>query len=249
VKTSKLLQRILLAGCLLPTAFCLLIFGQGGTGKLPPRRNPPPPIRRPTPDPRVTPPISYLKSTVIASGEVRPNRYVKITSEVSGRLQEIYVEPGQEITKGQRLLLIDSGTTGPRSVIQYSPLKGIVADISTRTGETMVSGLSGPTLMTIADMSKIYVEVAVDETDFSKIAVGQSARIRVDAFPENEIRGSVTAKNPLPTVPPYARGGTALKAFGVTIELRDIPVQIRSRLRPGMSATATITVVIRKYNH
>ena len=39
---SKLLPRILLAGCLLPTAFCILTFAQGGTGKLPPRRNPPP---------------------------------------------------------------------------------------------------------------------------------------------------------------------------------------------------------------
>jgi anti-anti-sigma factor len=45
---SKLLQQILLTFCLLPTVFCFLAFAQGGTGKLPPRRNlPPPPIRNP----------------------------------------------------------------------------------------------------------------------------------------------------------------------------------------------------------
>src|SRR5207248_511249 len=42
-----------------------------------------------------------LKSTVTASGEVRPVRYIKLTSEVPGRILEIYVNPG-DIVK-QRL--------------------------------------------------------------------------------------------------------------------------------------------------
>jgi multidrug efflux pump subunit AcrA (membrane-fusion protein) len=107
VETSKQLQLIVIAGCLLPTAFCILTFAQGGTGKLPPRRNPPPPIRRPTPRPPVITnrdggTRSTAVSTVVGSGEVRPARYVNMVSEVSGRVQEIYVTPGDEVSKCNR---------------------------------------------------------------------------------------------------------------------------------------------------
>src|SRR5712692_10399270 len=44
-----------------------------------------------------------LRSTVTASGEVRPIRYIKLTSEVQGRIQEIYVNAGDQVTKGQSL--------------------------------------------------------------------------------------------------------------------------------------------------
>jgi multidrug resistance efflux pump len=101
--------------------------------------------------------------------------------------------------------------------------------------------------MTIADMSTISVEIVVDAAENSKIAVGQSARIRVDAFSEKEISGSVTNKAPLPIVSAeIAPRELAGKGFKVTIVLRDIPTEIRSRLRPRMSATATITT---KKNH
>ena len=48
-----------------------------------------------------------LKSTVTASGEVRPVRYIKLTSEVPGRILEIYVNPGDQVNKGQALVRVD----------------------------------------------------------------------------------------------------------------------------------------------
>src|SRR5713226_9139378 len=48
-----------------------------------------------------------LKSTVTASGEVRPVRYIKLTSEVPGRILEIYVNPGDQVNKGQSLVRVD----------------------------------------------------------------------------------------------------------------------------------------------
>lgn len=179
------------------------------------------------------------RSTVIASGEVRPNRYVKVVSEVRGRIQEIYVEPGEEVTKDQVLVLIESHLSERKNVRQHSPLKGVVADISTRVGETVEGGPTRATLMTIADMSKIYVEVNVEEADISKIAVGHPARIIVDAFHEKEIRGLVIRKELIPV----AQSDT--KEFRVTLEMREVPREIRSRLRPGMSATAIIATARR----
>ena len=43
-----------------------------------------------------------LRSTVTASGEVRPIRYIKLTSEVPGRIEEIYVTAGDMVTRASR---------------------------------------------------------------------------------------------------------------------------------------------------
>src|SRR3979490_3305367 len=48
-----------------------------------------------------------LRSTVTASGEVRPVRYIKLTSEIQGRIQEIYVNAGDQVTNGQSLARTD----------------------------------------------------------------------------------------------------------------------------------------------
>jgi len=48
-----------------------------------------------------------LKQTVTASGEVRPIQYIKLTSEVPGRIEEIYVTAGDMVTKGKPLVRID----------------------------------------------------------------------------------------------------------------------------------------------
>src|SRR6476619_1308852 len=48
-----------------------------------------------------------LKQTVTASGEVRPIRYIKLTSEVAGRIEEIYVQPGDMVIKGKPLVRVD----------------------------------------------------------------------------------------------------------------------------------------------
>src|SRR4028119_1246767 len=44
-----------------------------------------------------------LRSTVTASGEVRPIKFINVTSEVNGRIEEIFVNPGDAVTTGQPL--------------------------------------------------------------------------------------------------------------------------------------------------
>lgn len=50
---------------------------------------------------------SKLVSTVTASGEVRPIQFINLTSEVQGRIQEIYVKEGDYVKKGQPLVKLD----------------------------------------------------------------------------------------------------------------------------------------------
>ena len=48
-----------------------------------------------------------LRSTVTSSGEVRPIQFMNLTSEVQGRIEEIYVKEGDHVHKGQPLVKLD----------------------------------------------------------------------------------------------------------------------------------------------
>ncbi len=132
--------------------------------------------------------------------------------------------------------------------LQVAPINGVIAEIPSKVGTFAVAGLSTTALLTIADMSSINVEVKVDETSIDKVEVGQKAKIKVDAFGDKEIWGEVTQKTPLAVGKSQTSGGLSTninvqeaKEFRVVIELKDLSEEIRSGLRPGMSATAEIT--------
>lgn len=153
-----------------------------------------------------------------------------------------------EMRASQQQALLRGQTSQRSKATQLSPLNGVVADIPTRVGEYAVSQLSSTPLMTIADMSTINVEVNVDETEISNVEVGQQAKVKVDALGDKEIVAVVTQKNPLAVSKSDTQGGLSnrvnvqeAKEFKVTVELRELPDEIRNGLRPGMSATATIT--------
>ena len=153
-----------------------------------------------------------------------------------------------EMRASQQAALLRGQSSQRSKATQLSPLNGVVADIPTRVGEYAVSQLSTTPLMTIADMSTINVEVNVDETEISNVEVGQQAKVKVDALGDKEIVAVVTQKNPLAVSKSDTQGGLSnrvnvqeAKEFKVTVELRDMPDEIRNSLRPGMSATATIT--------
>lgn len=153
-----------------------------------------------------------------------------------------------EMRASQQQAMLRGQTSQREKATQLSPLTGVIADIPTRVGEYAVSQLSTTPLMTIADMSQINVEVNVDETEINNVQVGQEAKVKVDALGDKEIKAVVIQRNPL-AISKSDQVGTLsnrvnvqeAKEFKVTLELRDLPEDIRNALRPGMSSTATIT--------
>ena len=74
-------------------------------------------------------------------------------------------------------------------------MDGIVTRRNIEEGETAVVGTmnnAGTVLLTIADMSVIEAEVEVDETDIPTVALGQAAKVTIDAVPDRTFRGRVT---------------------------------------------------------
>lgn len=52
-------------------------------------------------------PKPVLRSTVTAPGEIRPIQFINLTSEVQGRIEEIYVKEGDTVESGQQLVKLD----------------------------------------------------------------------------------------------------------------------------------------------
>src|SRR5919106_2570884 len=70
-----------------------------------------------------------LKQTVTASGEVRPVRYIKLTSEVPGRIEEIYVTAGDQVAKGKPLVRVDPTQLQSSQEAQWAATQASLNDV------------------------------------------------------------------------------------------------------------------------
>ena len=75
-----------------------------------------------------------LRSVVTASGEIRPIQFINLTSEVAGRIEEIYVNPGDQVTKGQPLVRLDPTQLQSTQEAQAAAVQAAFSDVqSART--------------------------------------------------------------------------------------------------------------------
>ncbi|MBS1718202.1 MAG: efflux RND transporter periplasmic adaptor subunit [Armatimonadetes bacterium] len=111
-----------------------------------------------------------------------------------------------------------------------TPISGTVLQLATQQGETLAAGISAPTLIIVADLSRLQVDAYVDETDIAKVALGQRVRISVDAFPDKVFEGKVQK---------IASGSTiqqGVVTYDVTVQIKDT----NHSLKPDMTANVTI---------
>lgn len=138
---------------------------------------------------------------------------------------------------------VDEAEDRLSKTIFTAPMAGKVTRLNVEEGETVIIGTMnnpGSLVLTISDLSVIEVVVQVDETEVSEIAVGDSASIRIDAFPEQEFSGRVTEIGNSAINPPSQQQGNQQAAIDfevvLTLDETDAP------LRPDLSATADIIV-------
>ena len=143
---------------------------------------------------------------------------------------------------------LDEVTDRLSKTVIRAPISGKVTRLNIEEGETVVIGTMnnpGSLLLTISDLSVVEVVLQVDETDVPQLALGDSASVQVDAFPNQEFTGRITEIGNSAIRPPAsstASGQQAAIDFEVVITL-DEP---DAPLRPDLSATAEIITAERK---
>lgn len=70
-----------------------------------------------------------LRSVVTASGEIRPIQFINLTSEVAGRIEELYVNPGDAVTKGQPLVRLDPTQLQSSQEAQAAGVQVAISDV------------------------------------------------------------------------------------------------------------------------
>lgn len=75
----------------------------------------------------------------------------------------------------------------------HAPTNGVIAGISTNTGENVMTGAP---LMSLIDRSRLWVEANFKETDLTHMQVGQTVDISVDSYPDRTWRGHVAVITP-----------------------------------------------------
>jgi HlyD family secretion protein len=132
-----------------------------------------------------------------------------------------------------------------------APMGGRVTRLAVEQGETAVPGTfnkEAALLLTISDMGALETKVRVDETDVARIAVGDSALVEIDAFPDTAFRGRVAeiSSSALREAAAAAAGGGGggeqAVDYEVRVELLDAPPDTR----PDFSATARIVTETRR---
>jgi HlyD family secretion protein len=128
-----------------------------------------------------------------------------------------------------------------------APMSGRVTRLNVEEGETVIIGTMnnpGSLVLTISDLAVMEAVMRVDETDVPRISPGDSASIRIDAFPDRTFTGRVTEIGNSAVTPPseQSTGQQAAIDFEVVLTLDDTDAP----LRPDLSATADVVVATRE---
>lgn len=189
--------------------------------------------------------------TVEASGVVTPQNRISLDPPLAGRIDEILVDEGDKITKGQILAWISSSdratlldaarAQGPEEVKKWTevykptplvaPMAGFIIARSAEPGQTV--GKSGSPLV-MAD--RLIVKAQVDETDMGKVEVGQRVRVTLDAYPGMRLPGR------LDHLAYEARMVNNVTVYDIDVEL----LRSAAVLRSGMTATVAVIVAERQ---
>ncbi len=166
------------------------------------------------------------------------------------------VRSAQTQVQGARAQAREAGQQLAQTAI-YAPMSGTVSQLNVELGERVVgtATMSGTELMRIARLDAMTMEIDVNENDVVRVALGDSARIEVDAFPDEALGGSVAeiansarienagtsqAVTNFPVVVRLAADGASATQTRQVAARDEAPRATGLVLRPGMSGTVDI---------
>ena len=136
-------------------------------------------------------------------------------------------------TVNQAQAALEANETDLSKAVIRSPINGIVLTRNVEPGQTVAASLQAPVLFTLAeDLTQMELHVGVDEADVGQVKEGQEATFTVDAYPDRNFPARII----------QVRFGSQTLEGVVTYETLLNVDNSDLSLRPGMTATAEITV-------
>jgi HlyD family secretion protein len=127
-----------------------------------------------------------------------------------------------------------------RNSTLISPIDGLVLSRDVNVGDAvssiLVLGSQATLIMTLGDISEVYVQGKVDEADIGKVYLNQPARIVVESFKDKKFTGKVTKISPL------GKEKDNVTTFEVRVSISNPTLELKA----NMSANAEILLEEKK---
>jgi membrane fusion protein, heavy metal efflux system len=160
--------------------------------------------------------------------EPLPEKNVKITARFEGRVLELLTKLGEKVQAGQSLLKLDPIMIGNPPVTVRSTISGYVSKQNLTLGQAFTPETI---LMEIVNYEDVLARgITYESKDFNQIKVGQSARVKVDEFPDQIFKGTVQ------------RVDVGLEPESRTFEIYVLLHNPELNLRPNTQATIAVGV-------
>jgi HlyD family secretion protein len=117
-----------------------------------------------------------------------------------------------------------------------SPVAGVVTHRVAEPGEIVVPAA---TILTVSALDRVFLRVFVSEKELGRIRLGETAEVRIDAFPEMALAGKIVYISPEAEFTPknvQTKEDRVKLVFGVKIEIDNR----EGYLKPGLPADAAI---------
>jgi HlyD family secretion protein len=165
------------------------------------------------------------------------NKQVSAQRNLAVSRAEIAKAVAQE---AQAKAALESAEEDLRNSTLISPINGLVLSRDVNVGDAvssiLVLGSQATLIMTLGDVSEVYVQGKVDEADIGKVYLNQAARIVVESFKDKKFTGKVTKISPLGKE----------KDNVTTFEVRVSISNPTGELKANMSANAEIVLEEKK---
>jgi HlyD family secretion protein len=173
----------------------------------------------------------FQKVRELSNGKVPSQSEIDAAEAALERAKANAASASADVSQAQATLKANE-TDLSKSII-LSPMNGVVLTRNIEPGQTVAASFEAPVLFTLAqDLTQMELHVDVDEADIGKVKEGQKATFSVSAYPNRTFEARITqARYASTTTSGVVTYETVLKVDNTDLSLR-----------PGMTATADITV-------
>jgi len=179
--------------------------------------------------------LSRMKQVAELSGGQVPSKTELDTAEATLQ-RAVADEASARAAVVQARATLKTDETNLAKATIRSPVDGVVLTRKVEPGQTVAAQMTTPVLFTLAeDLSKMELQVKVDEADVGNVKVGQEATFTVSAWPKRHFPASIR------------RVGLGSTTTDNVVTYKTILTVANDdlSLRPGMTATASIVTARR----
>ncbi len=164
-----------------------------------------------------------LQDYVNTTGEIEPTSSIDVFPDIGGKVQEVFVNLGSYVKKGDKLLTVDPSTPGTKFALNTvrAPITGTVTALKVKTGNTVTGST---VVVTLGNVDELQITASVPERSVASLKTGLKADVVLEAYAGLVFPASVVRISPV--VDPASR----TKSITLEFDSND------SRVNAGMFA-------------